>query len=407
MRPWRNVLGLGPGNTRQTARTQYLKRARQLHPNKGGNTAAFQELQRAWNDAQTYFNGPSSPPTPETSSPRQQPQPRPQPRRPASAPRTRSSGRRRPNAPRYTPAPLPNPRVASDTISNLFSTLRQGQVAATFDALPNVNRASLKKGFEAWAQRARLTPRTRQALYGALDVKSKTDLMDHINSVYAWIKSNIGRKKFAVVVDIGIKPSGAMSPGTSFLFAGPLVRVLGRMPDAIVPVTNGTWVDSHYLYKALDSGIRDFVYVDDAMITGRQKFAAAQSIGAYVNIKDMNDLMSGRPGPRIGDVTLWIGTAYATQQAADLVVSARKAYSQRDFVVKLVVPGRLAPVPRMSVGARFETWRRLQKGNRPIGPLLVFPHAVSNRAALGASLTAALTRSMPHAWPHTHRHVPI
>lgn len=57
---WRNVLGLRPGDDSAAARKRYLRLALQQHPNKGGNTAAFQRLQAAWTQAQRHYARPSS-----------------------------------------------------------------------------------------------------------------------------------------------------------------------------------------------------------------------------------------------------------------------------------------------------------------------------------------------------------
>jgi curved DNA-binding protein CbpA len=50
-RPWAEVLGVPPHASRETIDTAYRRLARQRHPDSGGDTAAFQELQAAYEEA--------------------------------------------------------------------------------------------------------------------------------------------------------------------------------------------------------------------------------------------------------------------------------------------------------------------------------------------------------------------
>ncbi|WP_375445770.1 DnaJ domain-containing protein [uncultured Fibrella sp.] len=55
--PWRVMLGdLGKVLTWETVKKNYRKLAMELHPDKGGTTTGFQDLQRAYEEAKQFFN---------------------------------------------------------------------------------------------------------------------------------------------------------------------------------------------------------------------------------------------------------------------------------------------------------------------------------------------------------------
>lgn len=59
---WRNFLGMNSNeNTLQAAKKKYFQKALELHPNKGGSTTDFQNLQKAWNQAQKHYSQQSTP----------------------------------------------------------------------------------------------------------------------------------------------------------------------------------------------------------------------------------------------------------------------------------------------------------------------------------------------------------
>lgn len=400
---WQSVLGVAPSDTHRNARAKYLALALRRHPNKGGTTAAFQELQRAWSNAQAHFK-----PGPAASSPRGQRATGPPRAQAKGPPRAQAKSRSQANGASRSP-PAPKRNLASAFLEGM---LRSGGLVGAYNSMRNANLPALKSAFEAWADRAKLTRGARQALFQAVNVKSKDEFVAQMSAVTSRLKKQPfmrTRVPFAMILEVTYDGEAAgrqqpFSAGSSARLAGPVLQALRRMPDVIVPVIGGT-LHKARVYEALRRGIKDFVHVDDAMFTGYQKFTIARDLATEVNeyYEDLNDRVDLR-----STVTLWLSTAFATDVAVRRVRTAPKfadtrynSYDEAVDVLKVDVfaPGKVVR-PRIPLRVRFEEWRRLQGQNRRRGAAMtVLAHRVPNRWSFGASLAAALGAVMEQtAW---------
>ena len=380
---WHTALGLDVSATLQNARRQYLAMARRHHPNKGGNTAAFQQLQRAWDAAQAHFARSNA--TPTKGSPA---------RPPARSPQRPSGGATRGAAP--------------SIFSFLRDALRLG--GNPLNSLHNVNRAALTTAFGAWADAARLSPQARTALLAAITVKSKEDLTRHLETIIERLREHIlPDVRFAMLCDITVVGAGGgntpFRAGISTRLSASVLQALDRQPDAIIPVFNGSVVHTEAVRSALKAGIRDFVYVKDAMFTGLENAAIIRQLARAVDLFAETNYVPG-------GVHLVTGILFTTDLANKRAVhGARldltgmaiadqywKEYKKlyRGLMLTLYWGEKIAPVP-LSYRVRLETWRRLAKANRRRGPTMtILPHRTPNRWAFGASLAASLGKAMAH-----------
>jgi hypothetical protein len=234
-----------------------------------------------------------------------------------------------------------------ETVPFITKALKNRSLLTAYNAMENFNRASVSKTFHAWATNTGLSMAARNALFKALNVQTKQQFVKHMTRVSRWIGKSIGRRPYALVVEVGYVDfdnstgSGrevAVFAKSSVWLGGPLVRALGRMPDAIIPVYDGHMLDYGRFYdlshiaviRAITKGIRDFVHVDDALYSGAQK---AQLVSQFItHVADVKKTFEGKNRPMHGThiPRLFVAAAYSTRTAMtaikrDIATAATRA----------------------------------------------------------------------------------
>jgi hypothetical protein len=238
--------------------------------------------------------------------------------------------------------------------------------------MSNINKhIIIKKAFNTWANDIKLSPHGREVLYKSLDIKTKTEFLENMNKVVAWLQRGIKTRPYALLVEIKIKNPDEIK--SSAWLAGPVVRRFGRSPTLIIPIEI---TPSHKkVSEAIQLGIRDFVFVDDAMYSGLQ--ATCIMSGMYKRLNNLGLDKTERP-------RLWIAAAFSSNYSTRRISQKYKQLGIRQLYspmhLRVYSPGILY-TPKIPSIVRRELDVLIQ--NNVGTTMSILPYKVPNHKSFG------------------------
>ena len=306
--------------------------------------------------------------------------------------------------------------VAEAAAANFIArVMRNRRMLNAYNSMPEMNRALINSSFHTWANEHNLSPKARNELHMALNVRTRAEFMGYMKTIIDWVRDKVGDRPYALIAEItntdlinGYTLTNAeITNGklprfvakSSAWLAGPVVRELPRKPDLLIPFYGDSKLSYLLMEKALKSGIRDFVHIDDAMYSGQQKatlITKMQQVFLMSTFEHPETKLSGRMKPR-----LWLAVAFATQQSKNLIADTSQAsrnllgyqISALDiFNIKLLAPGTIH-APKLASNTVKE---ELRDKRHVVGPTMtLLPFKVPNTVSFGPpSLSNALSKTV-------------
>lgn len=210
---------------------------------------------------------------------------------------------------------------------------RNKRVAKTFNNLQNGDHTAVRRLTHEWALSIGLHKDLADELASKLDIKTAAEFQKNIQVVVDTISKRLSPlTPFAIISEAGIPnpiynhyPVGKrpVKMKSSAWLSAVVERTLekkGLVPAAYIPFKRGETLARRPFFQALDSNIRTFVHVDDAIYSGAQK-------GLLVS--DMSILLGeyARKFNHLLDVTLEMGAAFSTHRGHQHVLQELQSFS--------------------------------------------------------------------------------
>lgn len=297
--------------------------------------------------------------------------------------------------------------------------LKNPDTLRSYNTMQNINRRVVMRELNAWAEERQLRPKTRDAIVKALDIKTRADFHGAMNRVIGHTKKWLAGEPYALIVEFSVyahDPSEpSVWPKSSAWLAAPVIRGIGRPPAVIIPyfwphedhLNLYSHVSTTLLRRAIASGIRSFVHIDDAMYSGMQKSTVLQTLQRWIQ-DDGIALAKAQRAHLVGLQNagwihvrartpdgqlprLLIAAAFTTDAALSMIKTIPVFKNSRWMHVQVFAGGRL-PTPHFATNIieNFEN----DTNYVPYKTLL--PFKVPNHASFGpATLGARLEKVLP------------
>jgi hypothetical protein len=146
----------------------------------------------------------------------------------------------------------------------------------SYNTMANINRKLVLNQWDVWTRGERISNRTRTEMAKMFTIKTRAQVHAAMNRVTTFAKRWAAMEPYALIVEFEMK-EGMRSwtidrAKSSAWLAAPVIRALGRPPDVIIPfLIPLDFASVVQIRAALNSGIRSFIHIDDAMYSGQQK----------------------------------------------------------------------------------------------------------------------------------------